>query len=432
METNNELTLQSLQNQELIKERMEIFQTLSSIPELYTTLAEKAQKGCLALSKIQVIESDEQDEQANLFLVKTRKTLKGYQDANGNEVPGMESMRMGVTKGLDAIKGELMKPEKLLIAEGERVKKLRDSWANLKLQKQQEEQARIQKQKAIDDEIARIKAALKQRVVDGTFLAIQNMNNSIRAYFNEITLDNWDEKVKKFNLKPRLKESVYNDFFAIAYNHEILDVNVFYAIVAEVKKEFPYEQVNTDYVQSAEGTVKMWKEDLPKKREELEKLAALEKENAVQAELLKQELREKQEREQKEAEEKLAKEREQQQKEIQAQLDEEKLQNEFKAQIQSQSGPEIKNVRKERVAILSCPDTDVVKVISKVLYACFTNPKFEGLYKTKRGKVVGLDEAGHPVYSDWLAPLLEFVAKHHAGEIEGITFKEKVSTISKA
>ena len=159
-----------------------------------------------------------------------------------------------------------MVPENNLIKEGERVKKLRDAYAAEKFRKQQEEEARIKRQKDQANEIARIKALIKTNIVDGTVEAIQKMNLSIREHVNSMNLDNWDEKVKRFNVTPKLKEEVYQSFFSVPFDSNLIDRGIFTAIVNEIQSEFPFEKVNADYVQSALATIQMFKDDLPNKK----------------------------------------------------------------------------------------------------------------------------------------------------------------------
>ena len=61
-----------------------------------------------------------------------------------------------------------------------------------------------------------------------------------------------------------------------------------------------------------------------------------------------------------------------------------------------------------------------------------SHPKFSGhMKRDRKGTLIGPDKNGNPTYADWLADLLTFVAKELDTDIQGITWKETVTTIAK-
>jgi hypothetical protein len=410
--------------------------SLQEMVSIYEIISGRSSRGIVALSKIQSIEDDATDNIANDLLAKVRATIKGGKtvDGQGNEipVPGIQTLRMNFTGKMDKIKAFFMIPENNLIAEGERVKTLRDKYAKKKFDEQEAERARLAREQAIKDEIARIKAAIKTNIVEGIYRAVNNLNESLRTHISGIDLSNFDEKVAQINVKPQLSKSVYELFFKVPYNSNLVDDATRKAINDEVALTETYEKANEEYRAPAEGTVSMWLNSLPDKKADLERLEALKRSNPVQAANLARQLQEGEQQQNQEFQSKLEEKKSEAVQQIEVAYQDEKLSNEFEKQVAVQSAEELKNLRKTRIAIVTAPEAEVVKVFSRVLMACFMNPKFEGLFKRKKGKLAGPDEFGNPVYADWAAELLDFVAKHHEGDIEGLTWKQKISTTAKA
>jgi hypothetical protein len=402
------------------------------ISKQFAGIADRSRRGVLALSKVQTITNDDEDRIANDLMVKVNATIDGGKDANGNAIPGIKSIRMETTRQLDGIKAMLMEPEKLLLAEAARVNELRNSYARAKEKRIREQQEAIEAEKKKNDEIARIKAAIRSNIVEGVVAAINLVNASIRTYFDAITLESYEAAVAKFNMKPKLKEEVYLSFFTSVRPLAIISNEMFSAIVAEMKLENPYEKINASYVEGAESTLKMWIDDLPKKKADLERMKELQATNAIEAQ--KEQERQEKEREakKKEQEAKLQLEADQRKAEIERQENEEKLQADFNAQVGLQSGETLTGVRKQRVAIIDCKPEDIVITLGKILLACYGNPKFPGhLKRDKKGVILGNDENDVPQYADWAQDLLNFVAKEHDGQIPGVSFKEVVAVVNK-
>jgi hypothetical protein len=405
----------------------------STIESTFQTLKDKQTRACLALSKIQTITSDAEDQAANDLLVKVRVTLEG-KPASDNKpaIVGMKEMRMEVTKKLDAFKASLMEPETLIITEADRVKKLRNAFATMKNDAQKREQQRIANEKAQSDEIARIKAAMRANAVNGMVDIINELNENIRKHVNGMTLDNWEVQEKKFNIKPILHPDKYASLFNVIYNQQVISNTLFEAVMAEIKDEYSYKKVNGDYIAQAEGIIKMWRDDLPAIKAKLIEIEELKKIAPIEAEKQSEQLKAEQETQAIEAKERITAQQSQLHEIINRQHDEERLNNEIEAQVQQQTAPEQKNVRRSRVAVLSCPDAELPEILTAVLRACLSHPKFKGhLKRDRKGNLLAPDENGMPVYADWLATLLEFIAKESDKDIPGITWKEVVSSIAK-
>jgi hypothetical protein len=417
-----------------VAEQLQLIKAIDDIPLRFRQIANRANRGIIALSKIQKITNDEEDRIANDLLVKARSTIDGGKDSAGNPLQGIKAARMEMTKPLDQLKAILMEPETKLIAEGVRIKGLRDQYVNEKLAKEKAEQARIQREKDISNEIARVKAAMKENIATGSVQRINALNASIRNHVAGMTLENWDQKEKQIKVLPQLTASVYQSFFdSVSYDTKLIDATTRAAIKTEVQKELPFEKVNADYVAEAEGVLKMWIDDLPKKKEALVAIAEMEKTNAIAAASMKRLEIEREEKEQKELQQRLQQQQDEKAAEIKREQDEERLRNEFQAQVSAQASAPITGIRRDRVAVVNATPDKVLKVFQDVLAACFSNPKFKGHIDRDKSGAMKIDpKTGVPVYAKWAQPLLDFISKEFDGNIDGIEFKEVAGTIAKA
>jgi hypothetical protein len=418
-----------------IKEQAEGI-SLELMTSTYQAIKGRSDRGILALSKITEIKDDATDKIANDLLAKVRATIEGGETLNADgsktAIPGIKAARMAFTAKMDAIKTFFMIPENKLIAEGVRIKNMRDLYAVKKAEEAETKRKALEREQSIKDEISRVKAAIRKNIVDGTFRAINLLNESMKSHVEKMNLDNWDSMYNQISLKPKLAEGTFEGFFSVEYNPQLVDQNTYAAIVQEIKQTETYNKVNAEYMGSAEGTVKMWVDTLADKKQDLQRLVELQQTNPIQAANLARQLKEGEEGLNQQFQEKLQEKQGEAVQRIETDYQDERLSNEFEKQVGSQSIEDQKNLRKTRIAIINAPQADIVKVLSRVLLACFKDPKFEGIFKRKKGKLVGPDEQGNPVYADWLSELLDFVAKNYEGDIEGIAWKQKISTTAKA
>lgn len=408
---------------ELAQERVN--NVIKKVGENYPMMDSKANAALLAMSKITQVTNDEEDTLANNLLIKVKKTFET-----------VEPLRKEITDDLDGFKEFLMQPEKKIsplnpLSDFVRIKKLRDVYHNNKATKAKEEADTIKKNKLIEDEKIRVRTVLKKNIVDGLYDAINKLSSSIVQYIAAMNLDNWDEKSAKFSITPKLKDEVYNAFFVIPYNQQLLKPEEYAAIVNEIKAVETYEKANADYVKVADGTVKSWKDSLPDKKKELEKIRDAkpeEKDALVNAMQNKDgELIAKQNQEIKQTQEAAVN-------VITEEANEAALNNDFSAQVslQSRGGggtAKPKGARTIRKPIITVADADMVKFFSKVLFACFVHPAFDGILKKKKGVYIGDDDNGCPQYADWVTELVGFLEKNVDNpNIPGLTFKEIIST----
>lgn len=385
--------------------------------------AGSANRAKIALSGIKAINSPEEDEAAALMLKKAHTTYTA-----------LNTGRAEITKVLDEIKAKLMEPEKVVsilpadkASEYNRVKNLRTAYAQKVAADNLKREQEARRSAGIANEKARVKKAKLDNISIGLAAAITQIGRDILAYIQTMTLENWESKLARFNITPKLKEQLFSGFLEVPYNPSLLTEDDIRVINVEVLAEMSYEKANAMYVKEATAHIEQYKKSLPERKKALEEIAAaapleaesklnyLQSEDQEQTRLIEQ----------------------------QAQLivanaqaatteaaNSEILANELQAQAAvQQEAIEVAGARKSRVAVIASEPGDIVKTLSKVLLECYKNPKFKGHLKTDRaGNYVGDQPDGTPTYADWAAHLLNFVAKEHTGEIEGITFKDKVTS----
>ena len=404
-------------------------------------IKEKSVKAQAALSSVQVIENDEQDAAAETIV---KRVVKTYQE--------ISKMRLEITAPLDEIKDKVIEPEKKVsnlkghdsVSELARVTKLRNAYANVKLEKKRKEEAAALATQNENFEIARIKAELQTSFTSNVTDYAANAEITMLNFFNGLLLEKpnpenpekpitWDDQVKKFNMTPKLKETTFNTWFDVDYDKSKLSVEKYKELIESVKKLYTFELINAAYVKVAQPKVDEFKAKLPAKKKELLEMDKLFKKDKKAAETL----RLKQEKENKDAVDKvnadatLAK--QESAAKIKKQQNQSKLGASFEALTVTQNQEDIKT---KRIPIITATDPQgVFEAMAQCLFHAFSKPEeFEGVFKKDKatGALLAPDENGMPVYNAWAKTLLEFVAKNTDAQIEGITFKEvAVSTVAR-
>lgn len=374
----------------------------------WNTMKTKAEGAILALSKFTKVENDEEDEKLAKELIVARNTA---------ELVSAE--RKSITVQLDNAKKALMQPEKDISVEYNRGRSLRDAYLNEKLRKQEEERKEIERKKNHDQEIIRVTAAFDTAVVDGLVNCVNQMNVAIKSYVATMNLNNWDEKKKKFDFPPKLNPDKYHDLFlGVRFNPEWISNDEYKAIAAEAKEKWTYEKCNNQYSKSGMGVLKMWKDDLPRLKQQMidgESAEKIRQEADMRATAGTSELRQQSEAIAREAKSTI-------------------LDAEFSAQmeLQDNTGNEVKNVRQDRVAWLGVSEpARVADTLSGLVVAVLGHPKFKGLYARDRNGNIKDAIDGVPQYNAWIQPLLDFAAEN-IESFNGIQYKTVAKTIQKA
>lgn len=399
-----------------------------NLPQLISEMQSSSEKAKMALSGIKAITTDEEDNKAMLLLGKVKTTYEG-----------IKTKRESITKPMDNAKAFLMQYEKMISilpaetgSDYNRVKVLRDGYANKKFKDQQEAQQKAERDKAKRNEIARLESVFVTRFHDGIVDAVSSMRQSIQSYFNSIKLDTFDEQVKKFNLTPTLKQQTFESLFIVDYDKNVLPVDEFTKVLNKVKETFVYEEINKIYIEKALPVLTEFKSRLPELRKNLQAEADLAKTNAEEAERLKVERETANKLAAEKAQEQADKEKADKAIETENNLNAAKLENEFVSQVATQEGKQqIASAVKKNKATITCEYKNLLVMFNQLLFTLFTDPTFPGLVKKdKEGKDM-IDENGRPVYLPWVEFLLSHYADHSDKPVEGITINQVLSTITK-
>lgn len=421
-------SIQVIENQ--INESLTSFNELGAkVNEFIPQMISKAQRADTALSQFTVIDNDEVDAEAAKILLKVKNTYES-----------IYKMRKEMTDVTDQFKKMAMMPEKLIstlstdsASNYNRVKKLRDDYANFKYQEKLKIQKQIQFEKDKNDEIIRLKNELQKRAEELVIDQLTALNSSISTFIQGLTYENFDVNIKKLNATPKLKIDVYEKIFVVGRNTSLINDDEFNELINEVKKLWTYDVINTQYVNLAQVKIDEWKNTFPETREKLKAIYETGLKNKEEAERLKAIEAERLKAEQLKAIEDAEREKKEKREEIESKMMDEKLDNDFESQVKNQIVEEdsnINNVRKSKYAVITAPNAKIVQVIAQVIHACFMNPEFKGyMKKDKAGNIIMND--GVPEYEDWLSELLSFYVKKCDVKIDGIEIREKISTINK-
>lgn len=389
-------------------------------------IKEKIEKAITALTLIQVIDTDEQDQIANNTLAKCNATL-----------PVVEGLRKEYTSIIDDWKKSEMALEKSLIAEMDRVRALRNDRANREAKANQERQAEIDRKRVHDIEVARIKKEQVLAVELGIANRIAAGETKIAEMFNAATLEAMDALGKQLDgIKPKLKEDIFHGFLAVDYNPELVPYDEFKAIVDAAFIHFNYAKCDAAYVVAVNAIITKWKGQIPRRKAELERLAKASTEEQAR---LKQEAADraqsegsKRSRELKEQEESALK------KANEAQANQ-ALDAEFQAQIATQDIAPMDGVRNivsyrlKDEATLEAKPIKIVEVLGRVMVNILADPGFKGIFKRDKSGIVKRNAKGEAEYINAIQDWLDLLTKiKPAPEFDGVVKIEDVVTVAKA
>lgn len=408
---------------------LSVFKSILDIATVNKPIIEQKVGAALgALALVTVVNSDENDKLANDLLVKCNNTL-----------PVIEGLRKEYTSKIDEIKKSELVLENSLKAEMERVRTLRNAYAQEKAIAIAEANKKIELEKKKAQEIARIKASMVKSVESGIMAKISAGEQSIADLFHKMSLDNFGDAVKLLDFRPVLKPELFDSFFNVDYDKTLIGPKEFTDIVTAAKVHFKYDRCNTEYINEVSKILIDWKAKLPAKKKELEAIAVG---DAKAAQI-------KADAERRAAEDEKA--RQQELADRQAEIDlkakaEEQgaiIDSEFAAQIQAQELPQLTGVRKgysyrfenEDDIIKNFPK--VVDILSRAWIHVVTDDSFKGFIKRQKSGFPKVDERGQVMYIDPVQEVLDMLAKvrdskGNSPEIPGLVRTEEVSTVAKS
>jgi hypothetical protein len=376
------------------------------------------------------VEDETADQYANNLLVKCNATLTK-----------VSTDRLGSTKILDDAKAWAMGPEKELEAEIERIKKLRNNRAAI-IKKAADDNAKaIEMQKRYAAYEGQIKGLMKVNLETGIAKKLSDLETGLAAMFNKATLASITSgQLQKAldSTKPGLKEEFYNGLFTVPYDQNIMSEQKFGDLVARAKAfdAWKFENVNKNYVSTALEVIIKWREKIPQKKIELEKIAK----GGEQADKIKAQAEQRAKNEEIQRKEQERANAEEIQRKAVEETQESALTAEFEAQKQTQAIAEQDGVRKKKIYRISpAVEIDVVKLsslVAKMVLNITTEKGFKdkvGIFKKDKGGAIKLNESGEPEYVEGLQYWLDKISTlGYDPKIEGLIVTEKISTVAKA
>jgi hypothetical protein len=393
---------------------------------IFNANRERADKILAITKKITAIPEEDEtlDKYANDLVAKGSKAHKE-----------IEAARKGATKILDEAHAWAMGPEKELLAELERLKKLRNIRANNIETKRKADLARIEAEKEKGIYIGTIKSEIKSKVNLVIAEKIIQTEKSIVEMFNKVQLENFHQLENQLNTtKPQLKRELWETMFTVTFDQNKLSVDEFGKIQDAARGAYTYDYVNNAYIETANKVLAKWREQLPFRKKELEKIASGDQNAVKQAEQRANANNKAVEEESRKRTEKIETEK----KEDVAKVS---LEAEFKA---NQDGANLneqqqENTRTKRIYRLS-PETEVdmmklSTVIGKAIIHMMVQKEFKdggGIFKLNKDKSIKKDDAGNPVYIDGVQDWLDALASlPYTAEIPGIVITEQKVAVNK-
>lgn len=389
-------------------------------------MGDKTTKALAALSKIKVINNDEDDKAAQHILSRVKPTFETVQ-----------ALRKEITDPLDELKSYLMEHEKKIStaknsgSEYSRVKNLRDAYANKKAAEARAEQQRIQNEKAKKIEIADMKARLVKNIELGVFDLIKDGELQLTKFVSEMTLENFDQKLALLNYKPKLKTDSFSKLMTIDYNKSLVSVAEYEQMIKDGGTQFSYDHINAAYAEQAIKVLNRFKKDvIPARKAELEerskasadeqKVKKQQEDQMLQARL--DEINSAYESEKVKVEEK-----------VDDQTADTKIEAEFDSQVDIQTIKDQKGVRKNIVyqideKILAKP-SQVIDVLTKVVTHVMMDDKFKGVIKRDAQGFPRVDDKGQTELVDGIQYWLKELAKLKIDiDVDGLIKTENIST----
>lgn len=399
-------------------------------------ILDKTNKATAALSAIQAITNDEEDAFANALLSKVKTTFNV-----------VEALTFDITKPLNGMIDRINAYKQLIDNKKgsgndyERVKLLRDAYATAKVTKAKEDDKKIEAKKIKDQEIVRVKAEIIHSVELGIAQKTATAETALASMFSKITLENIDGVGGKLDaIKPALLEDWFRGLLNVEYRPMILPSEEMDAIKEAAFLKFDFTRCNDIYVENCKTLISVWRDKLPAKKTELEKIA---KANETERQRLLDVAEENRRREESERQRNLTAKVSEIDKKATGDKNKGLLDSEFQAQVETQSVDRADGTRTnyryrfaEEDSLIKSP-MQVIEIMSKVMLHVMTeipeNGKtapYLGIYERTKMGMPKKDENGKEVYLDAFDYWLKLLAKiKPMPEIPGLRIEESVSSV---
>ncbi len=371
----------------------------SNIPEI-----EKSTSAAIAaLQDIKVIENDNDFDKAGKFLVKVKNTFTK-----------VEGLRKEITGSLDEIKKELMKSEKKISpndknSEYYRVKSLRDAYVRKKQEEANKKQREIELNRLKADQAIKYESDLKESLLKLVANNLHIGDKALISFKEKLTLENWDEKVRLLNYKPKLKSGLVEEALnSVSIPQHVLEPE---NILKSVWNNH-CEQTVKSYESAALQKLEDFKQTLPNYKEMLKRGEKIDADKARRL-----------------AEEEARKEAERIESEQAEKRNEESLEVSFEAQVSSQKIDDVSGVRRSKYVRIE--DQDKLAFATTLMHTiihCISDPKFKGIYDGDK-----VDDQGNRKYVTGVQFWLNHMSKtKESFDIKGLTVEEIVTSIAKS
>lgn len=351
-------------------------------------ITETAERAKAALSKYDAsfkIADEKTDAQTAADLKKTVATIKKVED-----------LRKEVTTLTDGLKKQLMQPEKELKEYEQLLRNARNEYATAKAQEQERKAQEIEKQKQYKLAVISFKSYVENRALNAPLELKEKALSGLNALLISTTEENHKDKLKSLNVKPKLKEELYNKIFDVSSPE--LEKDDIKTIILGVQEEHPLKDIQEKYIEVLTPLIEEYKQKIIDKVQAL-KVNKKEAQKAAEQEAAEQERKLKEEQQKKAAEQEAKK----QEQEINAQLE---------AQVISQQVEEkAKNTREYYEGEVKNANA------YPHLIAFFIQSNIEA------GKIGDIEKK--------LKFLVDYAAKNGCPEINGVKYTKKVTTILK-
>lgn len=400
---------------EPLVQQITTFLTEVSSPEGKITKAVAYMRG------IDKVENEDDVEYANEVLGKVKTIYDHYAEK-----------RMAITSQTDELKKNLMSFEKLVSPDGKtdneytRVRNLIQSYKQAELERVRAEEEKARRQRERDDMKVRLQAQWKKNLVDMTLSRVVEVDEGAAKHFAAATVENFDELAKKFKgFKPLLKPERFQQCFVEPFESGKITPEEFEAWKKEFQVTETYEHWSALVIDGITPVLNQWNARIPELKAEKIRIAQAQGE---ERERLEKEARDREAAEKTRKDTEFAKLKQQAQDDIQLETDQGLMHNAFKEQGVNQQIDSIGPLAKE---LRFTDTTQVPKALANIIYHCFLNPKFPGIYKLDKSKKPVVDESGVKQYTDQIDWWLRFFMANCDAAIPGTEVKEKAKVIVK-
>ena len=390
---------------------------LKVVKEYLPKMMKSTNAAMLAMSQITAISSDEMDVHANNTLVKVKKTYDLVSGQRKDLTDSYDEFK----KSLMLIEGEL-DPKKGRDNDYNRIRILREGFAQVKLDKRRKEEEELARQKLVANKLIDLKAALIENIEIGPINLMAKAENVLNSFAEGLTLENFEGEAKKLDYTPKLKKEVYEGWFVVNLDMSGVDEGKITEVIDEVKNERSYDKVNKSYQKGAIKRLGEWKGKLPEIKKRLEAIAAASEEEAKK---LKEQLKAKAKVEKEEEELRLKKEKEDKERDIKGAASDDKLEAEFREQGGKQN---LDDARINAKFVARFDQDNWVRPFAEVVYHCASHPKFKGIYAKERSGETKQDDKGRDQYIDPIDWFMKFFATNCDATIEGLKLYQDAKT----